>query len=75
MLYLLLNFFYIYNKVFLLSKLVYYNEYAVVFLFCIGSFDFGSLIIKSYNITSYSRVANSTGYSFLCGLYLFSLFL
>ena len=40
----------------------------------IGSFDFGNLIIKSYNMTFYSRVVNLTGYSFLYSLYLLSLF-
>ena len=39
----------------------------------IESFNFGSLIIKSYNITSYGRVTNLTSYSFLYSLYLFSL--
>ena len=44
--------------------------------FCpvIGSFDFGSLTIKSYNITSYSYIVNLTSYSFLYSLYLLSLF-
>ena len=27
-------------------------------------FNFSNFIVKSYNITSYGRVANSTGYSF-----------
>ena len=41
----------------------------------IGSFNFGNLTIKSYNITSYSHVINLTSYSFLYSLYLFNLFL
>ena len=41
----------------------------------IGSFNFSSLIIKSYNMTSYSYIANLIGYSFLYSLYLFGLFL
>ena len=41
----------------------------------IGSFNFSSLTIKFYNITSYGKVANSTDCNFLCGLCLFSLFL
>ena len=41
----------------------------------IGSFNFGSLTIKSYTITSYSRVVNLTSYSFPYSLYLLSLFL
>ena len=40
----------------------------------IGSFDFSNLTIKSYNMTFYSRVTNLISCSFLCGLYLFSLF-
>jgi hypothetical protein len=39
------------------------------------SFDFNSLTIKSHDITFYGYVANLTSYSFLCGLYLFILFL
>ena len=38
----------------------------------IGSFDFGSLIIKSYNITFYSRVTDLTSYSFPYSLCLLS---
>ena len=41
----------------------------------IGSFDFGSLTIKSYNMTSYGCVTNLTGYSFPYSLCLLSLFL
>ena len=41
----------------------------------IGSFNFSSLIIKPYNMTSYGYITNLTGYSFLYSLYLSSLFL
>jgi len=41
----------------------------------IGSLDFGNLIIKFYNITSYSLSGTLTGYSPPYGLYLVSLFL
>ena len=40
----------------------------------IGSFDFGSLTIKFYNMTFYSHITNLTNYSFLYSLYLLSLF-
>ena len=41
----------------------------------IGSFNFGNLTIKSYNMTSYGYIINLTSYSFLYGLYLLNLFL
>ena len=40
----------------------------------IGFFNFGNLIIKSYNRTLHRCVINLTSYSFLYNLYLFSLF-
>ena len=43
--------------------------------FVIGSFNFSSLTIKSYNITSHGYIANLTSYSFLYSLCLFGLFL
>ena len=48
----------------------------IISYFCpiIRSFNFSNLTIKSYNITSYGYIANFTGYNFLCGLCLFSLF-
>ena len=41
----------------------------------IGSFNFGNLTIKSYNMTFYGRVINLTSYSFPYSLYLLGLFL
>ena len=40
----------------------------------IGSFNFNSLTIKSYNIIFYNYIINLTNYSFLYSLYLFSFF-
>ena len=44
------------------------------FCFIIGSFNLSNLIIKSYNITSYSYITNLTDCSFSYSLYLFNLF-
>ena len=76
MLYLLLNFLFIY-----IIKYPYLvNLFAIInillyFYFIIGSFNFSNLTIKFYNITSYSYITNLTSYSFLYSLYLFNLFL
>ena len=59
---------YLVNLSIIINMLLY--SYSII-----GSFDFSNLIIKFYNMTFYGYIANLTSYSFLYGLYLFSLFL
>ena len=58
---------YLVNLFIIINMLLY--SYPVI-----GSFNFNNFTIKSYNMTSYSLLANLTGYNNPYSLYLFNLF-